>query len=216
MIADVFLEALKAAPYGAYAVSMDRTIVFWNDAAQRMLGYGPWEVLGRRCCDLSGGPGPGPDPDPEGAGLECRMACPSLRYLGAGLVPHMIRLEMTCSTGERRWVTATPLVMAGGDEGTPLLVHLLEDAAGPGDGQVVPERSKAPAPRAQEPPLTSRELEILRLVALGWEVQRIADELGISRHTVRNHIRNLRQKLDATSKLDAVVKGVRLGMLSLG
>ena len=160
--------------------------------------------------DVSAGPGP------EGAGLECRMACPSLRYLGAGLVPHMIRLEMTCSSGERRWVTATPLVMAGGDEGTPLLVHLLEDSAGPGDGQAGPERSKEPAARAQEPPLTSRELEILRLVALGWEVQRIADELGISRHTVRNHIRNLRQKLDATTKLDAVVKGVRLGMLNLG
>ena len=226
LIADVFLEALKAVPCGAYAVSMDRTVVFWNRAAERMLGYGSGEVLGRRCCDVAAGP------DHAGPGRECRMACPSLRYLEAGLVPHRTRLEMLCSSGERRWVIATPVVVAGADDGTPLLVHLLEDSAGPvahaglegtqdgggtaGAGRTGPGRSQAPETGAKESPLTGRELEILRLVALGWETQRIADDLGISRHTVRNHIRNLRQKLDAATKLEAVVKGVRLGVLNLG
>ena len=58
-------------------------------------------------------------------------------------------------------------------------------------------------------------MEVLRLMAQGWDTQRIATELGISRHTVRNHIRNLRQRLNASTKLDAVVKGIRLGILHM-
>ena len=56
---------------------------------------------------------------------------------------------------------------------------------------------------------------MLRLIALGWDTPKIAGELGISRHTVRNHIRNLRQKLKANTKLDAVVTGIRLGILPI-
>ena len=59
--------------------------------------------------------------------------------------------------------------------------------------------------------LSRRELEVLQLVAEGWETSRMAGQLGISRHTVRNHIRNLRHKLGASSKLDAVVKRSAIG-----
>ena len=54
---------------------------------------------------------------------------------------------------------------------------------------------------------------MLRLVSLGWATPRIATELGISPHTVRNHIRHFRHKLNATTKLDAVVTAMRLGIL---
>ena len=61
--------------------------------------------------------------------------------------------------------------------------------------------------------LTPREVEVLHLVALGWETAAIAEELGVSVHTALNHIRNFRQKLDAQNKLQAVVAAVRLGIL---
>ena len=61
--------------------------------------------------------------------------------------------------------------------------------------------------------LTPREVEVLHLVALGWETATIAGELGVSEHTVLNHIRNFRQKLDAQNKLQAVIAAVRLGIL---
>ena len=64
--------------------------------------------------------------------------------------------------------------------------------------------------------LSRREMEVLRLVALGWDTRRIAARLGISRHTVRNHIRNLRNKLGASTKLDAVLRGLWLGIISVG
>ncbi|WP_419844979.1 response regulator transcription factor [Candidatus Poriferisocius sp.] len=61
--------------------------------------------------------------------------------------------------------------------------------------------------------LTPREVEVLHLVSLGWETAKIAEELGVSEHTVLNHIRNFRQKLDAQNKLQAVIAAVRLGIL---
>ena len=49
--------------------------------------------------------------------------------------------------------------------------------------------------------LTAREVEVLRYLALGWDTAHIADEMGLSPHTVRNHSTNLRRKLDARSRL---------------
>ncbi len=63
-------------------------------------------------------------------------------------------------------------------------------------------------------PLTAREVEVLRHLALEWEVAQIAAELGLSTRTVRNHSTNLRRKLDVGSSLDAVVVDVRLGLLT--
>ena len=68
---------------------------------------------------------------------------------------------------------------------------------------------------ANAPRLTSRELEVLRLVAMGWDTPRIAHELNISPHTVLNHIRHFRRKLDAPTKLDAVVSAIRLRILPI-
>jgi DNA-binding CsgD family transcriptional regulator len=57
---------------------------------------------------------------------------------------------------------------------------------------------------ADEPPLTGREKEILRLVASGLQNKEIAREIGISVATVRNHVHNILQKLGVHSKLEAI------------
>jgi DNA-binding NarL/FixJ family response regulator len=61
---------------------------------------------------------------------------------------------------------------------------------------------KAPA---REQHLTPRELEIARLVALGWRNGVIAGELGISTVTVKNHIARIMKKLDANSRMDIML-----------
>lgn len=43
--------------------------------------------------------------------------------------------------------------------------------------------------------LTSRELEVLRLVVQGYSTQRMADQLGVSRHTIRTHVQQVLRKL---------------------
>ena len=61
-----------------------------------------------------------------------------------------------------------------------------------------------PAPR-----LTDREMEVLRLVAQGLNNRDIAKQLFISENTVKNHIRNILEKLQLQSRIEAVMYAVR-------
>jgi DNA-binding NarL/FixJ family response regulator len=72
------------------------------------------------------------------------------------------------------------------------------------------ERQQYPAPA-----LTSRELEVLKLVAKGMSNREIADELYISDNTVKNHIRNILEKLHLHSRMEAVIYAVRERLLDI-
>lgn len=61
--------------------------------------------------------------------------------------------------------------------------------------------------------LTDRELEVLGLLAQGHNIESIADELVLSHHTVRNHVRHILEKLGAHSQLEAVAIGLRTGLV---
>jgi DNA-binding NarL/FixJ family response regulator len=76
------------------------------------------------------------------------------------------------------------------------------------------------APRSEEEPalleeLTSRELEVLRLLAEGLPNKTIAQRLDISEHTVKFHVNSLLGKLGASSRTEAVVRATRLGLIFL-
>ena len=104
------------------------------------------------------------------------------------------------------------MVLSGVGDLGPLVVYLFGDAA---------EESPAGTLRWEggqagvSGPLTTREVEVLRYLALGWDVAHIAAEMGLSPHTVRNHSTNLRRNLDVRSSLEAVTAAVRLGILDL-
>ncbi len=75
---------------------------------------------------------------------------------------------------------------------------------------------KAEAKQAlPSPRLTSRELEVLKLVAQGMSNKEIRSELYISENTVKNHVRNLLDKLHLHSRMEAVVYAVREKILDL-
>jgi len=59
------------------------------------------------------------------------------------------------------------------------------------------------------PRLTGRELEVLRLVARGHNNRQVAVELFISENTVKNHVRNILEKLQLHSRMEAVMYAVR-------
>ena len=62
--------------------------------------------------------------------------------------------------------------------------------------------------------LTARETEVLRLVARGYTNKAVAAQLGISDRTVQGHLANVFGKLNAQSRTDAVMIGLRLGLVS--
>ena len=223
MILDTLFSLLQFVSFGACAVSLDQRILLWNRAAERILGHSSREVVGRRCYDVMVGRGLTP---------ECAGGCSSIRYVRSGLIPPPTRLLMLCSSGERKWVSVAPAVISGVLKGAPLLLYLFEDdeevegsataqvsirdAHERGNAGVTADHGEAHQAPGVTSTLSRREMEVLRLVALGWDTPRIAARLGISRHTVRNHIRNLRNKLGASTKLDAVLRGISLGILSVG
>ncbi len=62
-------------------------------------------------------------------------------------------------------------------------------------------------------PLTDRELEVLALISDGLGNQEIADELVVSKNTVKTHVTNLFQKLQVTSRTEAALYAVRQGLV---
>jgi DNA-binding NarL/FixJ family response regulator len=68
-------------------------------------------------------------------------------------------------------------------------------------------------PAARE--LSEREREVLQMAAEGLAPKQIATALQLSLHTVRNHLRHTMEKLDAHTKLEAVVVAARLGLIEL-
>ncbi len=72
------------------------------------------------------------------------------------------------------------------------------------------ERQQYPTPA-----LTTRELEVLKLVAKGMSNREIADALYISENTVKNHVRNILEKLHLHSRMEAVIYAVRERLLDI-
>ena len=283
---DGLFQLLSSVSCGAFVLATDQTVVFWNRRAREILGYAPDRVVGRRCLAIA--------PEVEGLALtgDCEEGCPMMRSLRAGLVPGRTRIRMRCSSGERKWLAVTPMVVSGVEDAGPLLVYLfgesgeppvsanigqlidlgrgrigagsmegafetaalgLEDAPGgasPGEtppggaeaepaldyendypvgvgarpetgdaGYEYPDAGGEPRDPGRPPSgvhLTAREREVLSYLALGWETRYIAEELGVSWYTARNHVENLRRKLGASSRLEAVMAAMRLGLLSSG
>ena len=106
MTAQSIFEALEEADVGAYAVSVDQAVVFWNRAARRILGHSPEDVIGRRCYEVLAGTRPG------ALTPSCREGCPSIRALQARQVPEAVSLQILSASGERKAVFVTPMVVA--------------------------------------------------------------------------------------------------------
>jgi DNA-binding NarL/FixJ family response regulator len=68
-----------------------------------------------------------------------------------------------------------------------------------------------PKEKENETLLSSREMDILRLMVEGYDYKVVADKLFISPHTVRKHISNIYEKLHVCSKVDAVKIAIKKG-----
>lgn len=79
--------------------------------------------------------------------------------------------------------------------------------------RVVVHQASAPAGATRQAALTERELEVLVQVASGLSNRRIAQELGISEHTVKSHLGWVMRKLEAGSRAGAVHGALVQGLL---
>jgi DNA-binding CsgD family transcriptional regulator len=214
------LDVLAASETPAVATDAAARIVFWNRAAERLLGRKATETLGRACYEILGGR------DTFGNRF-CYESCPVVDMARRGETIRPFEWVVQPSSGGAglsTYVNVFKLLGSRPEEQT--LVHLLEpfdpesrlaralEALGARRAEGAPhhETPAMLAPeRGVEPPLTTREKQILELVARGLQNKEIAQELSISLATVRNHVHNILDKLDVHSKLEAVSLAFRRG-----
>jgi len=213
---DFNLDFLNDAPYGAYAMSLDQTIRFWNSGAERILGHRAENVVGRHCYEVL------QNLNVDSSLEACIKGCPSLGAAGEGRTGTVFQMRMLSASGERKLVTLTPIVIPTEDSSQLMLVHLFHGqnnealstrAANAVEGVLAGYSSpRQKAGQEKDNPLTDRELEVLRLMAAGLSNRDISKQLGVSYHTVRNHLSSIRSKLSVKRRNDAARIGRMLGL----
>ncbi|MEK7247740.1 MAG: response regulator transcription factor, partial [Chloroflexota bacterium] len=126
------------------------------------------------------------------------------------------------SGDEQRWLNVSIVLTGGSDKKSPLVMHLVRDvterrsvdslsAAASRDEKTPPGRGAKEASAVS--PLSRREQQVIRLLAHGYSISSVAEALGLSPVTVRNHITRAMSKLGVHSRLDAVVRAARHGIV---
>lgn len=103
------------------------------------------------------------------------------------------------SAGRDELVTALQVAAEGG---TYLPPELMEPLVASMAGRTRPSGKLSP-----------REHQVLQLVADGYENKQIATELGLSEATVKTYLRNVFERLEVSSRAEAVAVGLRLGLI---
>jgi DNA-binding NarL/FixJ family response regulator len=84
-----------------------------------------------------------------------------------------------------------------------------------GGRRIPPDIAQQMVEHSAEDLLSERELDVLRGVARGRSNKIIADELSISEHTVKNHLKSILSKLDADDRTHAVTIALKRGYIEL-
>jgi PAS domain S-box-containing protein len=215
-------EILDNAADGAFVIDEEQRIVYWNEAAQEILGYAPEDVLGQSCYEVLGGC------DDRGRAICCPQCYVSVAA-EAGQAVTSYDVATRTQSGQMRWISVSILVTSANENNpSPLVVHLFRDATKKKQREQFilqmleeAERLQAatlppiPAPTGQSlaDELTDREQEVLALLAQGLNTNDIAKSLSISSSTVRNHVQNILNKLQVHSRLEAVAYAFEHGLV---
>ena len=215
-VADSF-HTLDTASYGAYVMDPPQDPVL-EPGRERILGHRPEEVVGRQCYEVLLGLLEQPSTP------TCGPECLTVSLAETGRVAPVARVRMRCASGARKRVDVMALHVPFPD--TPVLVHLLYEPSGEASARgTEPSAQVGHTPPVPEGPpeteadaglygrLTSRELEVVRMLAAGEGVPAISALLHLSDHTVLNNIRYAREKLHAARRLELVLTAQRLGLV---
>ncbi|HSP56139.1 MAG TPA: LuxR C-terminal-related transcriptional regulator [Dehalococcoidia bacterium] len=219
--AEGFLELLGASCDGVYAVDSNQRITYWSPSAERIMGFQESEVLGRLCYEFMMGE------DYDGYPF-CRRDCPTIVAARRGQGVPAYDIGSKTNFGAGIWVSMS--IVPGGAKSSAAAIHLFRDIterrrseslarqtlaavrgfldSSPDAGDNVTKPFPAPVPM-----LSPREVEVLRRLSQGDSTAELAGNLGISMATARNHLDRVMRKLGVHSRLQAVVRATRLGIV---
>ena len=191
----------------AFARDTDGRITTWNLAAERLLQRSIASVLGRPCHEVLAGRDPSGNP-------YCGPGCPVARTAFAGSPIRPFTLTVLDAAGHRRMVRVSALLIDDAEHPSPELIHVIDPIDLAGRPQGAPPIALPTSSRDRSPErLSSRERQVLSLLASGHATVDIAAVLELSPHTVRNHVAACLRKLDCHSRLEAVDTARRHGLV---
>ncbi len=201
------LAALANSPDAVFVTDRHNHIVFWNRSAERVLGYSAEEVVGSSCasalqgCDVYGN-------------RYCSESCPVTQMAVRNETVRHFDLRFRSKDQRTVTVDVSILNLAVRAPDHFLLVHVMrpserpEASARQAEEIVSPPRSPLTVVResldVRARKLTSREVDVIGMLAAGHTTPEIASRLHISTLTARNHIQNVLEKLEVHSKAEAV------------
>jgi PAS domain S-box-containing protein len=176
--------ALERVNVPIYVIGREGRIAWLNKAARRLVG----DVMGREFTSVVA---------PEHT-LRAREAFVR-KLLGAEVTDFDVNLLDREGRRVRAEVSSVPLQ----DRGQLVGVFGVVRGVSPPAGEPLGEGAQ----------LTPRQYDVVALLAEGCSTEQIADELGVSVQTVRNHVRELMRRLGVRSRIAAVATARRQGLL---
>lgn len=198
---------------GVFALRESGEICFWNRAAKELFGYSEEEVLGKTCSELLHGVG--------ALGTRvCEEHCGEMRYTLEPKPMPNFDLSVTTHGGQQKWVNISAIPYRNRRTQKTLIIHMARDISSQkrreelfrkmmAVSQEVCAIDDSPNGAAPVTPLSSQELEILRMFAAGKDAPRISRTLCISPQTLRNHLHHINRKLRTHNRLEAVTHALQ-------
>lgn len=147
---------------------------------------------------------------PEMSGIECIIAIrsdfPSARIIVLTTYPGDVQVVRALKAGARGY-----LLKGQVNKDLPEVIRAVHS----GQKRIPPEVAMELAEHTAEDDLSSREIEVLRLIADGNANKEIAGKLCIAEETVKSHIANILAKLQANDRTHAVTTALKRGIIQL-
>ncbi len=213
MLEAELFKFLEKSTDGVFAVRESGEICFWNRAAQELFGYSEEEILTNTCSGTLHGVG--------ALGTQvCHERCAELQSTLKPKPMENFDLNVTTRGGERKWVNISTIPYFNPRTQKTLTVHLARDITAQKKREEVFQKLIAISHEisgledtvngaAPVSPLSSHELEILRMFAAGSDAPKISTALRISPQTLRNHLHHINKKLRTHNRLEAVTHALQ-------
>jgi len=203
----------------AFVVNTEGVVVAWNEAAGKLFGVTAEQAIGQLCRTIVRGI--------DECGAVCSANCTVHQAVTKRHPLESFDLQVQTVHGEQ-WCNVSVIIAESNSSTEVYAIHIVRPAdlrkrlemvvrdfvvsntGLPADQAVAMIASRTPA---RESDLSEREIEILRLLARGSTTRSIADGLHISRTTVNNHVQRILKKLDAHTRLEAIRRAERAGLI---
>lgn len=213
MLESELFSLLEGTADGAFTLTDEGQICSWNKAAEKLFGYTKADALQKTCYQLFEGQGPLGTP-------VCHKHCTVIECAGNNTDIPNFDMKVKTASGQRIWINMSTIVFDNPRTGRRLLVHLAHDISDQKRTEElvhkmldlsreltgVGESAVRAAPAAA---LSDQERQVLRLFAEGKDSSEVAEALGITSQTLRNHLHHINQKLRTHNRLEAVMNAIQ-------